>query len=265
MDSTGTLGLPLVLILCGILGMVLLAVAIIVFFLVYQKRLFAQKADILRMKAEYQRDLLQYSLEAQEVERKRIASDLHDDIGSILSAARIYVNQLEPLADLDSYKELKLESTALIDTALNRIRNISHNLFPPNLEHIGFIQACEDLCFRINKLNKIDVVLDHLEIPELSKQKELCLYRILQELTNNTLKHAEATRIDLKFRSKGNNRFQMQYNDNGNGFDNKNGTIVGLGLKSIESRVNSINATVQINTQKENGFEFILSLDRIKD
>jgi len=150
----------------------------------------------------------------------------------------------------------------LIDNALVQIRNISHNLFPPNLEHVGFIQACEDLCHRIQKLKNIDVAFDYVESPHFSKQKELSLYRILQELTNNTLKHAEATKIELKFRNKG-DRFELHYKDNGIGFDfdNKNKSMTGLGMKSIESRANSINGTIQINTQKGNGFEFMLTLD----
>ncbi len=262
MDPNSEIALPLFLILCGVLGMLTLAIAIVVFILVYQKRLFAQKENIQKMEREYQKDMLQFSFEAQEAERKRIASDLHDDIGSILSAAKIYVNQLNPSADQDSYQELKSESTELIDNALVQIRNISHNLFPPNLEHVGFIQACEDLCLRIEKMKKIDVVFDYVEVPRFSKQKELSLYRILQELTNNTLKHAEATKIKLKFRSKGDS-FEFYYKDNGKGFDfeNKDKAEGGLGMKSIESRANSINASIEINTQIGSGFEFILALD----
>lgn len=259
MDTNNEIALPLFLILCGVLGMLLLAIAIVVFIMVYQKRLIAQQENIQKMEREYQNDMLQFSFEAQEAERKRIASDLHDDIGSILSAAKIYVNQLDPQIEADNYKDLKSESTELIDNALAQIRNISHYLFPTNLEHVGFIQACEDLCLRINNLNKIQVTFDYVEVPQFSKQKELSIYRIIQELTNNTLKHAEATNIDLKFRSKG-NRFELNYYDNGIGFDyvNMDKSVAGLGMKSIESRANSINATIQITSQRGNGFEFLL-------
>ena len=259
MDSHNEIGLPLFLILCGVLAMLLLAVAIVVFIMVYQKRLMAQQENILKMERDYQKDMLQYSFEAQESERKRIASDLHDDVGSILSAAKIYVNQLNRSEGDDSNDEIKSETTELIDSAIDQIRNISHNLFPPNLEHVGFIQASEDLCHRVNKLKNIEIVFDHGVDPNFSKHKELSIYRILQELINNSLKHADATKIELKYRCKG-SKFELQYKDNGNGFDyeKENNDNRGLGMKSIESRANSINATIEIKSKIGEGFEFKL-------
>ncbi len=261
MDSTSELGLPVFLILCGVLGMLLLAIGVIVFFMIYQKRLFAQQENIRKMEKDYQKDMLQYSFEAQEAERKRIAYDLHDDIGSILSTTRIYAHQLNPDLPKDNYNDLKSDFTNLIDNAIDQIRIISHNLYPPNLEHLGFIQACEDLCQRIQKVNGLVIEFDCNVAPEFTKQEELYLYRILQELTNNTIKHAQATRIMLHF-NVDINRFEMMYQDNGVGFiaEKQQYSSNGLGIKSIESRANSIGATIEIHAQIDVGFEFKLFL-----
>lgn len=254
MDQTTEIGLPLFVILWGILGMLLLAIAIITFFLIYQRRLFAQQKNIQRLEAEYQKKLLQYSFETQEAERKRIASDLHDEIGSILSAIRIYVHQLDPQIPTDNFKELKTDTTGMIDNAIERIRGISHNLFPPNLEHLGLLQASIDFCNGLKKVNNMVVQFDYQKLPALTKQQELALYRILQELASNTLKHATANEIQLRF-AYANHQFRMTYQDNGKGFSHRDQQehSEGLGLKSIESRANSIGAKIQFQTPADSG------------
>lgn len=261
MDQTNELGLPLFLILCGVLGMLLLALAIIVFFMVYQKRLFAQHEAMQKMEVENQKKLLQYSIEAQEAERKRIASDLHDDIGSVLSATRIYVHQLNPELSLNDYQELKTDTVSLIDNAINTIRGISHNLFPPNLEHLGLLQVTNDFCHRIQKMNNMGIQFEYNQEPQLTQHEELVLYRILQELTTNTLKYAQATKIEVVFNSNASS-FKMTYKDNGVGFnfEASHSLVKGLGLKNIESRANSIGATIHMKSQKDQGVYFELFL-----
>lgn len=254
MGETNALDLPVYLIFFGILGMLLLAIAVIVFFLVYQKRLFAQRESMRLMEAAHQKNLLQYSFEAQEAERKRIASDLHDDMGSILSAARIYLRQLNPDKEASEYQEIKEETTELLDSAITRLRVISHNLFPPNLDRFGLKEACEDFCGRIEKVNNIKFSLYFDDALHFDKKEELALYRILQELTNNTLKHAQASTIDLAFHKLGGN-FKMLYRDDGVGFsyDVQKTEEKGLGLKTIESRANAIGAQLLIESEPDEG------------
>lgn len=266
MDQTNELGLPLILILCGILGMLLLALAIIVFFTIYQRRLFAQQEAIRNLEANHQKKLLEYSFEAQEAERKRIASDLHDDVGSILSASRIYIHQLKQDIPNDKYQTLKSDTTDLIDKAIDQIRTVSHNLFPPNLNRLGLIEASNDLCQRIQKIGNIDIHFDYNESISLSKKEELTLYRILQELTNNSLKHAQASKINFEFNSS-KEKFKMLYLDNGIGFDHSANIskVKGLGLKSIESRANSIGAKLTIHSELGKGVKVELTLSSKRD
>lgn len=261
MGETTELDMPLLLILFGILGMLILAIAIIVFFLVYQKRLFAQEASLQAIESAYQKDLLQYSFETQETERKRIASDLHDDIGSILSATRIYLYQLNRELSPDDYQNMKKETAGLIDNAINQIRSISHNLFPPNLEHLGFLQTVEDFCRRIQNMNDIDLQFNYDKTHALTKLQELAVYRIIQELTNNTLKHAKASQITLSFKTLPTG-FKMYYQDNGVGFQVAKNQITnkGIGTKSIESRANAIDAIFQFESTLGAGMSFELTL-----
>ncbi len=169
--------------------------------------------------------------------------------------------QLNPKQTPANYQSLKKETSELIDTAINQIRNISHNLFPPNLEHLGFLQTVQHFCQRIQKMNDIELQFEHDEISGLSQQQELALYRILQELVNNTLKHARATQIILTYKLLPTG-FQMIYRDNGIGFQvaaNKN-TTKGIGTKSIESRTNAIDATFQFESVLGEGMSFTLTL-----
>lgn len=253
-------------ILVGILGMFLLAVAIIVFFIQYQKKLSAQQEEIRVMETNYQRDLLNASIEAQEVERKRVATDLHDGIGSLLSAVRLYLKQLSPKKDAAKNEELLGEATFMVDTAIDQARSISHDLLPTTLDRFGVLVALEELCHRMQKIRAIQVDLSYPDTEiKLSKTQDLALYRIVQELINNTLKHARADQIQIKFTSLP-DRIQMNYLDNGQGFilDDKQTARLGLGLKSIKSRVQLIEGNMQMHSEPGMGFHFEVNLEKEK-
>ncbi|MCB0628321.1 MAG: sensor histidine kinase [Saprospiraceae bacterium] len=262
MGDTQTVDNSLSLILLGVIGMLVLAVAVIFFFVIYQRRLFAQQEKMRDMETAYQKDLLESSIKAQEVERRRVATDLHDGVGSLLSAIRLYVLQLSPERSADDYAEILSETKSVVDTAITQTREISHNLLPTTLDRFGVIQAMEDHCKRIDKLN------DDMEVHfacdkeyQFNEQQNLALYRILQELINNTLKHAQATSIDVAFVTRGND-IHFTYQDNGKGMDQNEIKALsnGLGLKSIESRVNLLRGKMNIWSEKGKGFRFEIEL-----
>lgn len=261
MGETESVTSSLTIILLGVIGMLLLAVAIIVFFIVYQRRLFAQQDQIQALETAYQKDLLEASIKAQEVERQRIATDLHDGLGSLLSAIRLYVLQLGPNKSPQDYQELLNETKAIVDSAIAQTREISHNLHPSTLERFGVIQAIEDHSKRIQKLNGINVHFNYDKEHQFSQEQDLALYRIFQELINNTLKHAEATEIHISIKTDQPN-IQLHYRDNGKGLPpiQVNEKRHGLGLKSIESRVNMLNGKMEITSPKVKGFQFEVSL-----
>lgn len=266
MDQTQSIDSALPLILLGIIGMLLLAIAVIVFFIFYQRRLFAQQDKIRGMETAYQKDLLESSIEAQEVERKRVAIDLHDGVGSLLSAIRLYVAQFSSAPDAEDYEEMVTETKEMLDSAIEQTRGIAHNLLPTSLDRFGVLRALKDLCKRIEKLNAIDVSLTYDQEYTFAKQQDLAIYRIFQELINNTLKHAEASIIQLSFRELP-DTIQIRYSDNGKGLDQEEVATLaaGLGFKSIESRINLIHGKMEVTSAKGQGFQFEMQVPKGKE
>jgi len=265
MGQTENLDMPVFLVF-GIVGMLLLAIAIIFFFIVYQKRLLTQKSQMLEMESTYQKKLLKSSVEAQEVERKRIASDLHDSAGSMLSATKMYVKQLptnNKNTAVSNISLIKKESLGLLGDIITNIREITHNLSPQNLEQFGLIAAIEDMTDRINDLNSFEVSFQFNDRRRLPKEQEIILYRIIQELLNNTLKHAQASQafIQITFED---NRMKLSYRDDGKGFnldEVKTKSSKSLGLIGIESRVSSLNASLDLKSEIGQGFQAFVELE----
>ncbi|MBX2873724.1 MAG: hypothetical protein KTR30_16530, partial [Saprospiraceae bacterium] len=217
MDQASQIDETLWPVLIGIIAMLLLAIAIIVFFVLYQKRLFAQKEELQALETAYQRDLLQASIQAQENERKRVAADLHDGIGSLLSAIRLYVIQFSKNRNADISQELINETTEIVDTAIDQTRKIAHNLLPSTLERFGVVNAIESLCKRIESMSELDIKLEYENLSHFSKEQDLAIYRIIQELLSNTLKHAGATEVQIQFQRMPSHQ-SICYTDNGKNF-----------------------------------------------
>jgi signal transduction histidine kinase len=241
----------------GIIGMLFFAFVVILFVVFYQKRMVKQQAEIQLLETEHQKDLLTSAIHAQENERKRIAVDLHDGIGGLLSAAKLYINQLGPDMPETDYRSIKEETNSLLDETIGNIRTIHHDLQPASLENLGLTSAVEGLCKRFREF--LDIELYYQQETRFNKTKEITLYRIIQELLNNTLKHAEAQKVSLSFVFNA-KALTITYKDDGKGFElselkvNKTQNN-GLGLKSIESRVRSINGQLEYQSSVGNGVE----------
>jgi len=202
-------------------------------------------------------------ISGQEAERGRIARDLHDGLGGLFSTVKMYFSSLghrQPeITDDDLYKK----SVELIESAGNEVRKIAHNLMPEVLLKFGLISAVEELCKQINKGGVIKVSFQSYNMEErLASSTEIMLYRILQELLNNILKHAEATYVIVQF-----NRHEEKLNviveDNGRGFNAKS-TSKGnsIGLETIKTRVNYLRGELNIDSKPGVGttvmMEFLL-------
>lgn len=252
-DLTSTVGLLLI----GIIAMLLLAVALVVFFVVYQKRLISQQMINQHDREAHQRELLTAAVEVQENERRRIASDLHDDIGSLLSAARLYLRQFDPQASPAENDRVKEESLEIISKIIQNTRRITHDLLPSELEKFGLFAAAEDLCERINRTGQVSMNLVTSKSIRFALNKEVALYRVLQELINNTLKHAAAENIQVEYFWK-QDRLVCRYIDDGKGFDTavvlKRGRA-GLGLRNIESRISIIGGILHYESTPGKGLE----------
>lgn len=251
-------GESLNLFLGGVFGMLVLSGALVVFFIVYQRRIFAQIREREANDKIYQKALLAAAVEVQELERRRIAGDLHDEIGGLLTATRLYLRQLDPVAGTARIAAIREQSLTILDEMIQSTRRITHDLLPPVLEKFGFQAAAEDLCEWIDKSGDLTVHFFALTEERMVPKRELALYRVLQELLNNTLKHAGATTIDVTIKQR-RNEFTFTYKDDGCGFDPQKTDYDGLGLRNIESRVALENGVLESITSPGGGLRVAIN------
>lgn len=189
-----------------------------------------------------------------EEERKRIARDLHDDIGQSLSFIKSkIINEKGKNESLVSSIENELSS------AIEQTREISHNLYPSSLEKIGLIRSVATLMSSIQTATKLECSFDIDEtIQGLSLSTQTHLFRIIQECVNNTIKHSNASGLKISIESKNGKYFVLTYQDNGIGLKSKRSSD-GIGLLSIKERANIINASMEIADKSEKGFKLVLT------
>ena len=247
----------------GTFGMVLLAAAIFFFFITYQKRLLKKQVELNEVKAAQQERLLQNTIFAQEKERRRVAQDLHDEVGAMLSVVKLNVGRLEKKSVEPDSRNLVVETKSYLDDVITQVRRISRALLPPSLEKLGLFNALKELG---NWVNKADAVV--VECYKIGKQfrfdseKELALFRIIQELLNNSLKYAEADRITITLKFEG-NCVCVAYNDNGKGFNMDENINTGLGLKNLESRTQLLKAKFKMKSKIGKGTSAFICLNTI--
>lgn len=193
---------------------------------------------------------LQGVLEGQETERKRVAIDLHDRLGGILSMVKLHFSSVEEKIDPDNpSKEKFLTASELLDLAAGEVRNISHNMMSGVLAKFGLIPALEDLQTRISETGKLKVNLYTSNITgALDGEQELQLYRIVQELMSNVLKHSEATETNIQL-NENEDSVNLIMEDDGVGFNpQKLDVNAGIGLSNLKARVAKLNGTLHIDS-----------------
>ena len=226
----------------GTLGMLTLAIGIVGFVIFHQRKVIRYNADLKRLEEEKQQILLNASIRFQEEERNRIAADLHDDAGPLLATARLYLN--ENLVNQEKAQQLQSIYSAkqIIDDAILLIRNISHSLMPPTLKNFGLESATNDLFQKISGSGSLNASARfHDYRTRLKVDQELLVFRIIQELVNNIIKHSNAGFIHLTQNNSNNNMYLRLHHD-GTGivqsdFEKLNHSALGLGLKNIASRI----------------------------
>lgn len=192
-------------------------------------------------------------VETQEKERKRVAADLHDHLGQILSLTRLNLSRLED--SLSGQFKLYEETCQLLDESCSELRRIAHDMMPPDFSSRSLGETLDNL-FRKYLLAaglKYSFYPQQLleEIPESIK---LNIYRIAQEIIHNVMKHAEAKKVNVQL-SVDDHSLHMSIEDDGKGFDTQFRTD-GLGLKSLYTRVNLLNGRLEIDSAINRGSVF---------
>jgi signal transduction histidine kinase len=255
----------IILMAIGILIMLAFALAFILFVNYSQKKILKEQMQVQKLALQYQEELLHSTILTQEAERKRIAQDLHDDIGSKLNVIFLNTHRLKaPDQSMEEIQNITQEVASLINTTIDSIRFISHELLPPTLEEFGLAEAIKELQFGFRKLGTIHIdftqmdnhnTIDHALI-------ELNLFRVIQELLSNSIKHGKATEVDIKLWVL-HDVIKLKYQDNGEGFDTtKMETKRGLGMKNIESRLQMIKADHVYNSTVGKGTQITIELKK---
>ena len=193
-------------------------------------------------------------MEGQELERKRLAREIHDGIGPILSTVKMNLANIE--GDVDNInpelKEKFQKSYEMIDDAAGDLRSISHNLMPKVLSDFGLNEALETLCEKIDATRSVDVdFINSGLFYRLNEVTELGLYRISQELLNNTLKYAKAKKVILQL-IKRDETIRLMYEDDGIGFFPEK-VNRGIGLMNIENRATALAGQAIIDSMPGKG------------
>lgn len=239
------------------IGMLLLmSIAIVSFFFFSRKRIMKAELETANLEIDHQRELLKSIIITQEEERKRIAQDLHDAISSKLNVVSLNASILnEPQIEITNVTKIGETIHKVTSTVLENSRRIAHDLLPPTLQKFGLTAALEELCEELidtGKFNNLNYQLDY-PMKFLNCNNELHIFRIIQELMNNSIKHSEANDITLILKTE-ENILSLQYQDNGKGFDMEAmKRAKGLGMSGIENRVIILEGELNIESSLGNG------------
>lgn len=223
----------------------------------------------LKQKNRYQRELNRQHVElfnaiaaAQEQERKRIAQDIHDSLGSVLSAAKLKLVETKELKPELGKDEKFISSINLLDEASAELRSISHNIMPATLSKLGLLPALKNLSEKISSAKGLQVHFSAHEFESrLDEQTEISIYRIVLELINNILKHASASKALVQL-VRHPDSINITVEDNGKGFDFQKvlAEKKGIGLGNIHSRVEYMKGILDVDTLQGRGTTVIIDI-----
>jgi signal transduction histidine kinase len=204
------------------------------------------------------KEISEAMLKGQATERKRVASDLHDTLGSTLSSIQWSLQAIDSSKMSTIEQKVYQNLTQMLENAYNQVRLLSHNLLPEDLEKQGLKAALEGFVRKINKNTPLQFRLLFSEnFPRLPPKTEFELYSICLELINNIMKHADASKAAIEFNVKG-TQLSLIVTDNGHGI--KQNHTKGRGLSNVAERTQSLNGTWVVQSSQEEGTENSIEL-----
>lgn len=227
----------------GTVGLLVLSLFIVLLFFIYQKRILVIQQQKQKLEIEFQERMTQAQLEAQERDRIRIAADLHDSLGSLLWGAKLnasYIERSMPMTQeaITSHKELM----SILDQSIQTVRRIAWQLTPEVFQHDGLTKSLERLCKTVDGKG-IKVSFEAHDETNWNDNNALHVFRMVQELVSNSIKHSQATTIDVSLYCPGNTRF-IVVEDDGIGLQQE--SQHGVGWWSIRQRARQLGAEIII-------------------
>ena len=232
-------------------------------FLFYRKKQIQHKAELDAELASQKELRAKSIIEAEEKERIRIATDLHDGVGQLLSAAKLNLSSLENKINLnDASQQTAFQNAiSLVDDSVKEVRSVSHNMMPNTLLKLGLASAVKEFVTKIQGTPNLKVNLEIVGLNNrIEQEKETVIYRVIQEVVSNIIKHAKATELTLQI-IKHEHELSILIEDNGIGFDtSKINSFEGIGVKNILSRIEFINGAVHFDSVLGRGTTVIIEL-----
>lgn len=241
-------------------------VALLFLWLAYRQRTKAYKQqskihriELEHINQEHKISLLSAMIDGQEKERARIARDLHDGLGGLLSGTKIMLSGDNTSFENKEQQTLINNIMDRIDQAVDELRRIARNMMPEILLKYGLAEALKEYCQSL-KRSGINITFQSYNYEDqLTKNKQVVIYRIAQELVNNAIKYAEANHILIELRQK-ETEISLLVEDDGKGFNiDKTDKSKGSGLNNVEARTVFLNGQIQIDSQQEIGTTFTLT------
>ena len=237
---------------------------LVILLLIYNSNRLKQKNRYQQVQNRQQNELFNAIASTQDQERKRIAQDIHDTLGSLLSAAKLKLSSLEESKKLLLPDQLEKYQTSLslLDEASTELRNISHNIMPATLSKLGIVAALQNLIDKISSHAGLQISFTaHAFEERIEETAEISIYRIILELINNIVKHAAANKVTIQL-IKYPDYINLVVEDNGQGFDYEKIAEgkKGIGLGNILSRVEFLKGTIDIDSSLEEGTTVIIEI-----
>ncbi|WP_255069769.1 tetratricopeptide repeat protein [Lacihabitans sp. LS3-19] len=195
-------------------------------------------------------EISQALFKGQNIERKRVASELHDNLSSLLSALKMSLSAINTQGFNDSEKHIYKGVQEMMSNAYREVRNISHNILPEELETLGLAGTLQNVFEKINRAGNLKIEFENTTNQRFDTKIEFNLYSVCMELINNIIKHSEASKVKISL-SETTNIAELIISDNGKGFSIQE--VSGNGLKNVKNRIEAINGTLKIDSKPEAG------------
>lgn len=242
-------------IVIGSASFLLLLIFFFLLFFQYSRRRINHANEVLQLKTAFDQTLMQSKLEIQEQTFQHISYEIHDNIGQVLSLVRLNINSLAP----DKIAEKINETDALLEKAIDDLRHLSHSLNANRLKENGFVASVINLLESVAKTGRYQIsISNQAEDAEVAEEHTIILYRVIQELLTNVIKHAKASQISLLLEGHTNLR-KIVLTDNGVGFDPSIRSH-GMGLSTIAARAKAIGADVRFESSVSEGTQVSIFL-----